>query len=292
MYGMMHAGTSIVYPAASASEAASPHDQSLETLQAVMTQPLTDRTKVTPSKRKGCAHGMVIVICDEMDQLMSSAQEVLYDLFFLPQVRYCHITLKPSLYNAEYIICRISIPFCCHKQCMLLLASYLSADSSSATHCCPILCCTAAHLFLAFHVFFMVLQLHAMFFSVLNHVCTLKLPRQCCLVLTIPVTVSTQTHLQTGPNIPTHTLLGLLQLLKSRLILVGIANSLDLTERLLPGLEARGCKPRLVAFPTYTRNQITAVLQERLDCLPGAVFAAKALEFCARKVKVCPSLYW
>ncbi len=65
---------------------------------------------------------------------------------------------------------------------------------------------------------------------------------------------------------------------------MGIANSLDLTERLLPGLEARGCKPRLVAFPTYSRNQITAVLQERLDSLPGPVFAAKALEFCARKV--------
>ncbi len=77
-----------------------------------------------------------------------------------------------------------------------------------------------------------------------------------------------------------------MQLLKSRLILVGIANSLDLTERLLPGLEARGCKPRLVAFPTYSRTQITAVLQERLDSLPGPVFAAKALEFCARKVGV------
>lgn len=76
-----------------------------------------------------------------------------------------------------------------------------------------------------------------------------------------------------------------LQLLKSRLILVGIANSLDLTERLLPGLEARGCKPRLVAFPTYSRHQITAVLQERLESLPGPVFAAKALEFCARKVE-------
>lgn len=75
-----------------------------------------------------------------------------------------------------------------------------------------------------------------------------------------------------------------LQLLKSRLILVGIANSLDLTERLLPGLEARGCKPRLVAFPTYTRTQISTVLQERLLSLPGPVFAAKALEFCARKV--------
>lgn len=75
-----------------------------------------------------------------------------------------------------------------------------------------------------------------------------------------------------------------MQLLKSRLILLGIANSLDLTERLLPGLEARGCKPRLVAFPTYNRNQITTVLEERLGSLPGPVFAPKALEFCGRKV--------
>ena len=75
-----------------------------------------------------------------------------------------------------------------------------------------------------------------------------------------------------------------LQLLKSRLILVGIANSLDLTERLLPGLEARGCKPRLVAFPTYSRTQISTVLQERLQSLPGPVFAPKALDFCGRKV--------
>lgn len=33
---------------------------------------------------------MLVVICDEMDQLMSTAQDVLYDLFFLPQViTYC-----------------------------------------------------------------------------------------------------------------------------------------------------------------------------------------------------------
>lgn len=73
---------------------------------------------------------------------------------------------------------------------------------------------------------------------------------------------------------------------------MGIANSLDLTERLLPGLEARGCKPRLVAFPTYTRNQISTVLQERLQALPGPVFAAKALEFCARKVGLHLGFMW
>jgi hypothetical protein len=79
-------GTRIVYPAAEASEATSSPDQSLQSLQAVLTQPLPDSKKATPSKRKGSGHGMMIVICDEMDQLMSNAQEVLYDLFFLPQV--------------------------------------------------------------------------------------------------------------------------------------------------------------------------------------------------------------
>ncbi len=83
----MHAtGTRIVYPAAAPSEATSSPDQSLEALQAVLTQPLPDSKKATPSKRKGSGQGMMIVICDEMDQLMSSAQDVLYDLFFLPQV--------------------------------------------------------------------------------------------------------------------------------------------------------------------------------------------------------------
>ena len=75
-----------MYPAASTSEEAAGHDQALEALQAVVTHPLPDPTKPSSTKRKGPGHGMIIVICDEMDQLMSSAQDVLYDLFFLPQV--------------------------------------------------------------------------------------------------------------------------------------------------------------------------------------------------------------
>ena len=78
-----------MYPAgAAAAEAASSGSQALEALQAVITQHLPDGKKATPSKRKTSSHGMIIVICDEMDQLMSTAQEVLYDLFFLPQVEH------------------------------------------------------------------------------------------------------------------------------------------------------------------------------------------------------------
>lgn len=81
-----------MYPAGAAAveaaaEAASSSSQALEALQAVITKPLPDGRGATPRKRKMPSHGMIIVICDEMDHLMSSAQEVLYDLFFLPQVR-------------------------------------------------------------------------------------------------------------------------------------------------------------------------------------------------------------
>uniref|UniRef100_A0A2K6AUL6 Cell division control protein n=1 Tax=Macaca nemestrina TaxID=9545 RepID=A0A2K6AUL6_MACNE len=51
----------------------------------------------------------------------------------------------------------------------------------------------------------------------------------------------------------------------SRLVLIGIANTLDLTDRILPRLQAReNCKPQLLNFPPYTRNQIVAILQDRL----------------------------
>lgn len=86
-------GGDIVYPAATSSEATSSSGQALESLQAVLTQPLpaqqssTPHKGGTPGKRRGAGLGMLVVICDEMDQLMSTAQDVLYDLFFLPQVQ-------------------------------------------------------------------------------------------------------------------------------------------------------------------------------------------------------------
>ncbi|KFM00352.1 Cell division control protein 6, partial [Aptenodytes forsteri] len=51
----------------------------------------------------------------------------------------------------------------------------------------------------------------------------------------------------------------------SRLVLVGLANALDLTDRSLARLGARtDGSPRLLHFPPYTREQLTAILQERL----------------------------
>ena len=116
----MFSGTSIVYPAgAAAAEAASTGDQALQALQAVITEPLPDRSKNTPSKRKMSPHGMMIVICDEMDQLMSSAQEVLYDLFFMPQVICIQHHLLCSFQNMLTLLSRElkSIYLLCNTLC-------------------------------------------------------------------------------------------------------------------------------------------------------------------------------
>uniref|UniRef100_A0A8C2QNL1 Cell division control protein n=2 Tax=Cricetulus griseus TaxID=10029 RepID=A0A8C2QNL1_CRIGR len=72
----------------------------------------------------------------------------------------------------------------------------------------------------------------------------------------------------------------------SRLVLIGIANTLDLTDRILPRLEAReNCKPQLLNFPPYTRNQIATILQDRLNQVSREqVLDSAAIQFCARKV--------
>ncbi|KAF1548612.1 hypothetical protein FQV20_0016504, partial [Eudyptula albosignata] len=72
----------------------------------------------------------------------------------------------------------------------------------------------------------------------------------------------------------------------SRLVLVGLANALDLTDRSLARLGARTAgSPRLLHFPPYTREQLTAILQERLGQVAGdPILDDAALQFCARKV--------
>ncbi|NXW56475.1 CDC6 protein, partial [Eurystomus gularis] len=72
----------------------------------------------------------------------------------------------------------------------------------------------------------------------------------------------------------------------SRLVLVGLANALDLTDRGLARLGARPAgSPQLLHFPPYTREQLTAILTDRLGQVDGdPVLDAAALQFCARKV--------
>ncbi|KAM6164734.1 cell division control protein 6 homolog [Rhynchocyon petersi] len=72
----------------------------------------------------------------------------------------------------------------------------------------------------------------------------------------------------------------------SRLVLIGVANTLDLTDRSLPRLQAREkCKPQLLNFPPYTRSQIAIILQDRLNQVStDQVVDNAAIQFCARKV--------
>ena len=67
----------------------------------------------------------------------------------------------------------------------------------------------------------------------------------------------------------------------SRLILIGIANALDLTDRFLPRLKARNLKPQLLPFLPYTAPQITSVITTKLSSLslPDSTMSVEHLPF-------------
>lgn len=79
----------------------------------------------------------------------------------------------------------------------------------------------------------------------------------------------------------------------SRLLLVGIANALDLTDRFLPRLKSRNLKPELLPFLPYTAAQVKAIIIKRLKSLLAEdkdgsdfipFFHPVAIELCSRKV--------
>ncbi|CAA2980218.1 cell division control 6 homolog B [Olea europaea subsp. europaea] len=70
----------------------------------------------------------------------------------------------------------------------------------------------------------------------------------------------------------------------SRCILIGIANAIDLADRFLPKLQSLNCKPMVITFRAYSKDQIITILKQRLMALPYTVFQPQALELCARKV--------
>ncbi|KIX95994.1 uncharacterized protein Z520_08249 [Fonsecaea multimorphosa CBS 102226] len=53
----------------------------------------------------------------------------------------------------------------------------------------------------------------------------------------------------------------------SSLILIGIANALDLTDRFLPRLKLRNIKPQLLPFLPYSAQQISAIISNKLRTL-------------------------
>lgn len=72
----------------------------------------------------------------------------------------------------------------------------------------------------------------------------------------------------------------------SKLILVGIANALDLTDRILPRLQARcELKPMLIHFASYTKQQIINIISARLSEANAAdVFTPSGIQLLAGKV--------
>jgi cell division control protein 6 len=75
----------------------------------------------------------------------------------------------------------------------------------------------------------------------------------------------------------------------SKLVLIGIANSLNLPDRFLPRLKAKNIEPKRTSFNPYTTEGIIEIIKVRLQSLdPGAetlpIMDPKAIELCARKV--------
>ncbi|KAI5296433.1 AAA ATPase [Ascosphaera acerosa] len=92
---------------------------------------------------------------------------------------------------------------------------------------------------------------------------------------------------------------------RSRLLLIGVANALDLTDQFLPRLKSKNLKPILLPFMPYTPSQISKIITSKLQSLmspeangassdsppteqppPGFVpfMHPAAIQLCARKV--------
>ena len=80
----------------------------------------------------------------------------------------------------------------------------------------------------------------------------------------------------------------------SRLIVLGIANALDLTDRFLPRLKARNLKPRLLPFLPYTAPEIASVITTKFKSLSSTdsgipaeyvpFLHPAAIQLCSKKV--------
>ena len=68
----------------------------------------------------------------------------------------------------------------------------------------------------------------------------------------------------------------------SNLIVVAIANTMDLPERMLSNKVSSRLGLTRINFQPYTHQQLAEIIKSRLEGLD--LFDAKAIEFCARKV--------
>ena len=67
----------------------------------------------------------------------------------------------------------------------------------------------------------------------------------------------------------------------SRLFVIGVANTIDLPERMLPRVHSR-LGVHIIKFPSYSVSELETIVQSRLHLLPA--FDAAAIALCARKV--------
>lgn len=66
---------------------------------------------------------------------------------------------------------------------------------------------------------------------------------------------------------------------KSSLILIGIANALDFTDRFLPRMKSRGLKPDLLPFLPYSSAQLSAIITSKLRSLLPPTADKKCVPF-------------
>ncbi|VDP09688.1 unnamed protein product [Soboliphyme baturini] len=70
----------------------------------------------------------------------------------------------------------------------------------------------------------------------------------------------------------------------ANVILIGIANALDLVDKLLPKLKLTAeLKPQLLHFQPYNKDEVLCILRHRLS-ETAEIISPSALELCARKV--------
>ncbi|GAO14730.1 hypothetical protein UVI_02028560 [Ustilaginoidea virens] len=70
----------------------------------------------------------------------------------------------------------------------------------------------------------------------------------------------------------------------SRLIVLAVANTMDLPERTLSNKISSRLGLTRITFPGYTHEQLMKIIQSRLEGVPGNIVDADAIQFASRKV--------
>ena len=76
------------------------------------------------------------------------------------------------------------------------------------------------------------------------------------------------------------------QLRHSRLIVLAVANTMDLPERTLSNKISSRLGLTTITFPGYDHKQLMSIISSRLEGVPGDIVDADAVQFAARKVAV------